>query len=65
MSIHFHPLRIKKINKETDQCVSVEFEIPETLTNSFKYKQGQSLTMRTFLNGEEVRRTYSSLQFPS
>src|SRR6187551_702271 len=64
MSIHFYPLRIKKINKETDQCVSVEFEIPESLTNSFQFKQGQSLTMRTNLDGEEVRRTYSLCSSP-
>ena len=64
MSIHFYPLRIKKINKETDQCVSVEFEIPESLSNSFQFKQGQSLTMRTKLAGEEVRRTYSLCSSP-
>ena len=64
MSIHFYPLRIKKINKETDQCVSVEFEIPESLSNSFQFKQGQSLTMRTTLSGEEVRRTYSLCSSP-
>jgi ring-1,2-phenylacetyl-CoA epoxidase subunit PaaE len=64
MSIHFYPLRIKKINKETDQCVSVEFEIPESLSNSFQFKQGQSLTMRTNLAGEEVRRTYSLCSSP-
>ena len=64
MSIHFHPLRIKKINKETDQCVSVEFEISETLQEAFQYKHGQSLTMRTILNGEEVRRTYSLCSSP-
>jgi len=64
MSIHFYPLRIKKINKETDQCVSVEFEIPESLSNSFQFKQGQSLTMRTNLDGEEVRRTYSLCSSP-
>jgi len=64
MSIHFFPLRIKKINKETDQCVSVEFEIPESLSNSFQFKQGQSLTMRTNLSGEEVRRTYSLCSSP-
>jgi ring-1,2-phenylacetyl-CoA epoxidase subunit PaaE len=64
MSIHFYPLRIKKINKETDQCVSVEFEIPENLASSFQFKQGQSLTMRTTLNGEEVRRTYSLCSSP-
>lgn len=64
MSIHFYPLRIKKIQKETDQCVSVEFEIPENLRDSFQFKQGQSLTMRTTLNGEEVRRTYSLCSSP-
>ena len=64
MSIHFYPLRIKKINKETDQCVSVEFEVPESLANSFQFKQGQSLTMRTTLGGEEVRRTYSLCSSP-
>jgi ring-1,2-phenylacetyl-CoA epoxidase subunit PaaE len=64
MSIHFHPLRIKKIIKETDQCVSVEFEIPEKLAEVFQFKQGQSLTMRTTLNGEEVRRTYSLCSSP-
>ena len=64
MSIHFYPLRIKKINKETDQCVSVEFEIPETLADTFQFKHGQSLTMRTNLGGEEVRRTYSLCSSP-
>ena len=64
MSIHFHPLRIKKIIKETDQCVSVEFEVPEKLADIFQFKQGQSLTMRTMLNGEEARRTYSLCSSP-
>ena len=64
MSIHFYPLRIKKINRETDQCVSVEFDIPENLAGKFQFKQGQSLTMRTTLAGEEVRRTYSLCSSP-
>ena len=64
MSIHFHPLRIKKIIKETDQCVSVEFAVPENLSGPFQFKQGQSLTMRTTLKGEEVRRTYSLCSSP-
>ena len=64
MSIHFHPLRIKKIFKETDQCVSIEFDIPENLLETFRFRQGQSLTMRTTLNNEEVRRTYSLCSSP-
>ena len=39
MSIHFHSLMIKDIKKETDDCVSVTFEIPDTLQSQFAYKQ--------------------------
>ena len=64
MSIHFHPLKIKEIKKETVDCVSVLFEIPGELKNNFAFQQGQSLTMRTMINGEEVRRTYSLCSSP-
>ena len=65
MSIHFHPLTVKEIIKETTDCVSVSFEIPGDLKEVFQYTQGQSLTMRTTINGEEVRRTYSLCSSPS
>jgi len=64
MSIHFHPLKVKEVKKETADCVSVAFEIPDHLKNNFAFKQGQSLTMRTHINGEEVRRTYSLCSSP-
>jgi ring-1,2-phenylacetyl-CoA epoxidase subunit PaaE len=64
MSIHFSPLRIKEIRKETADCVSVVFDIPESLKSNFSFKQGQSLTMRAMINNEEVRRTYSICSSP-
>lgn len=64
MSIHFHPLRIKEIRQETPECVSVVFEVPEHLQTYFRFSQGQSLTMRTPINGGEVRRTYSICSGP-
>jgi ring-1,2-phenylacetyl-CoA epoxidase subunit PaaE len=64
MSIHFHPLTIKEIKKETNDCVSVQFEIPVELKKNFAFQQGQSLTMRSMINGEEVRRTYSLCSSP-
>ena len=64
MSIHFHPLTIKEIKKETDDCVSVQFEIPVALKKNFAFQQGQSLTMRSMIDGEEVRRTYSLCSSP-
>ncbi|NOT51773.1 MAG: phenylacetate-CoA oxygenase/reductase subunit PaaK [Chitinophagaceae bacterium] len=64
MSIHFHPLTIKEIKKETADCVSVQFDIPEHLKDNFSFHHGQSLTMRATINGEEVRRTYSLCSSP-
>jgi ring-1,2-phenylacetyl-CoA epoxidase subunit PaaE len=62
--IHFHPLRVKKVEKETDDCVSISFELPGELAELFQFKQGQSLTIRKQLNGEDVRRTYSICSSP-
>jgi ring-1,2-phenylacetyl-CoA epoxidase subunit PaaE len=64
MSIHFHALKVKEVKKETDDCVSVLFDVPEHLKEDFQFTQGQSLTMRAMLNGEEVRRTYSICSSP-
>jgi ring-1,2-phenylacetyl-CoA epoxidase subunit PaaE len=62
--IHFHPLRVKHIEKETDDCVSVSFEIPDSLAEAFRFKQGQSITIRKTMNGEELRRNYSICSSP-
>jgi ring-1,2-phenylacetyl-CoA epoxidase subunit PaaE len=65
MSIHFHPLKIKEIRRETPECVSIAFDVPEELKESFRFTQGQSLTMRTHINSEEIRRTYSICSSPA
>lgn len=55
----FHPLEVKDIRKETDECVSVEFKVPDNLKQEYQFIQGQYLTLKTDINGEEVRRSYS------
>lgn len=55
----FHSLTIKEVRPETRDAVSIAFDIPEGLTDSFRFTQGQHLVMRTQLDGEEVRRSYS------
>ncbi|HEX6191963.1 MAG TPA: 1,2-phenylacetyl-CoA epoxidase subunit PaaE [Chitinophagaceae bacterium] len=64
MAVHFYPLKVKEVRKETPECVSVTFDIPDSLRTDFSFKQGQSLTMRTSIKGEEVRRTYSICSSP-
>ena len=55
----FHSLTIKDVRAETRDAVSIAFEIPQDLQDSFHFTQGQHLVMRTQLDGEEVRRSYS------
>lgn len=62
--IHFHSLRVKKVNRETDDCVSIEFDVPLELKEVFQFKQGQNLTIKKILNGEELRRNYSICTSP-
>ncbi len=55
----FYPLKVKKINHETTDCVSVTFDVPFDKAAFFQFIQGQYLTLRTYLDGVEVRRSYS------
>jgi ring-1,2-phenylacetyl-CoA epoxidase subunit PaaE len=64
MSIHFHSLKIKAIKKETTDCIGVAFDMPAEMEKRFSFHQGQSLTMRAMIGGEEVRRTYSLCSSP-
>src|SRR5215213_8583195 len=64
MALHFHPLAVKDIKRETQDCVSISFDIPKELSKKFQFKQGQSLTLRKILEGEEIRRSYSICTSP-
>ncbi|MDE1166206.1 MAG: phenylacetate-CoA oxygenase/reductase subunit PaaK [Pseudomonas sp.] len=55
----FHSLTIKQVRSETRDAVSIAFDVPAELAEQFRYAQGQHLVMRTQLDGEEVRRSYS------
>ena len=55
----FYPLKVRDIRRESPDTVSVAFEVPENLRDTFRFTQGQHLTLRTNIEGEEVRRSYS------
>lgn len=55
----FYPLRVRDIRRETPDAVSVAFDVPDNLRDTFRFVQGQYLTLRTEIGGEEVRRSYS------
>ena len=56
---HFHPLKVRSVRPETDEAMVVSFDIPEGLGERFRFTQGQYLTLRQRIAGEEVRRSYS------
>lgn len=64
MAIHFHTLKVKEVKKQTPECVSVSFDIPESLQKDFLFTQGQNITIRKTIDGEEVRRSYSICTTP-
>jgi ring-1,2-phenylacetyl-CoA epoxidase subunit PaaE len=64
VATHFRTLKIKDIRKETADCVSVAFDIPEDWKSEFQFSHGQNITVRTKLGGEELRRSYSICSSP-
>src|SRR4051794_14015482 len=62
MSAHhavFHPLTVAAIDPLTDDSVAVTFDVPEPLRDDYAWTQGQHVTIRTELAGDDVRRNYS------
>lgn len=54
-----HLLTIKNVQALTAQAVQIDFTVPEALSNNFKFKAGQYLTLALEINGEQLRRSYS------
>lgn len=61
----FQPLTIADIRKETADSVCIRFDVPAELREAFAFKAGQHLTLRTMIDGEDIRRTYSLCVSPS
>lgn len=59
MAPKFNTLTIKEVRQETEDCVSVAFQVPDNLRADYQFIQGQYLTLRETIDGEDVRRSYS------
>ncbi len=55
----FHELVVSDVRKETDDATSVAFTVPDELAENYQFIQGQYLTLRTEVDGEDLRRPYS------
>lgn len=64
MTPKFHTLNISDIKQETDDAVSIAFDIPNDLMENYSFIPGQYLTLKAMINGEEIRRSYSLCSAP-
>ncbi len=60
----FHTLKVKDIRRETVDAVSIAFDIPLAIQHEYQFKQGQYITVKLNVNGEELRRSYSICTSP-
>ncbi|MGH1336977.1 MAG: 1,2-phenylacetyl-CoA epoxidase subunit PaaE [Aureispira sp.] len=61
----FHTLTIADVNEETNDCCSIAFDVPTALEEQYQFIQGQYLTLKANIEGEEVRRSYSICSSPN
>jgi ring-1,2-phenylacetyl-CoA epoxidase subunit PaaE len=55
----FHPLKVASVRRETRDAIALTFDVPAALRDAFRFVQGQHLTLRADIDGEDVRRSYS------
>ena len=63
-SPRFHRLAVHDLRREANDAVSLTFAIPQELAQDYAFVPGQYLTLRTTMDGEEVRRSYSICSGP-
>jgi ring-1,2-phenylacetyl-CoA epoxidase subunit PaaE len=55
----FHTLSVAGVHRLCEDAVAVTFDVPEHLADEFRFRAGQSLTLRKTVDGREERRSYS------
>lgn len=60
----FHPVKVRQLDRSTQDCTIVTLDVTPELHDQFQYKQGQYLNLKALINGEEVRRSYSLCSSP-
>lgn len=57
--LEFHKLSVTEVTPLTEDAVAVSLDVPTDLAERFAYLPGQHVTIRSFINDEDVRRSYS------
>ena len=56
---NFYQVKVSNINKETHDSVSISFDISTQHLKEFNFTPGQYIVIKTNINGDDCRRSYS------
>ena len=60
----YHPLAVREVRRETVDAVSILFDVPAELEETYRYRAGQFVTLRVSIGGAEHFRSYSMSSAP-
>lgn len=60
----FYKLNIKEVKRETQEAVSILFNVPQELQSNYQFIAGQYINLKLTLDGKEIRRAYSICASP-
>ncbi len=61
---HFHSLPVVAIDPEAAQAAAITLQVPPDLIQAYAFEPGQFITVRAFVQGQDVRRSYSLCSTP-
>ena len=50
----FYKLKIQDLYKETNDCLVIDFAVPQELQENFKFRQGQHLTLKADIRSAKM-----------
>lgn len=65
MKPSLHSLALAEKKPETAEAVVLEFAVPAVLSEAYRFRPGQHVTLRFQLDGQEYRRSYSMCNDPA
>ena len=60
----FHPLKVTRLTRETDDSIRVGLAVPEQLRDEYLFLPGQHVPIEATIDGRRTRRTYSICSTP-
>ncbi len=62
--LRFHALRVAEVRPEAEDTLAITLSVAQELQSEYRGSPGQHVVLRTCVDGEELRRTYSLTNAP-